>query len=266
MKLSILTAWQPLEELILNGLLTNDSFGPVRYLLRTNPQIRAGAQGVLQPAVMAQMGRWSLLPPESGRKEKLVWALLHRYAVLSREIAQAEGVPWGEVYPVLDTLENTGRVKRGYFIKGLSGIQYALPQAPAELDAIPAPSGRYWALAWSDPANPLRYIAGRPETAEEKIPAGDYLVFKDGKPIMTASGRKLRLQTLESLSMPEVEKGIKTLLTALYPAYPDEKVIVSSFNGEAAPESPVREILKEFGFESGYREMVLWPSDRKQLV
>jgi ATP-dependent Lhr-like helicase len=266
LKLPILAAWQALEELILNGLLTNDSFGPVRYLLKTNPQIRAGAQGVLQPAVMAQMGRWSLLPPESGGKEKLVWALLHRYAVLSREIAQAEGVPWGEVYPLLDTLENTGRVKRGYFIKGLSGIQYALPQALAELDAIPAPSDRYWALAWSDPANPMRYIAGRPETAEEKIPAGDYLVFKDGKPMLTASGRKLRLQTLESLPMPEVEKGIKVLIAALYPAYPDEKIIVSSFNGEAAPESPVRALLKEFGFESGYREMVLWPSDRKQLV
>ncbi|HHU83380.1 MAG TPA: DEAD/DEAH box helicase [Firmicutes bacterium] len=266
LKLPILTTWQALEELILRGLLTNDSFGPVRYLLRTTPQIRAGAQGVLQPAVMAQMGRWSLPPPESGRKEKLVWALLRRYAVLSREIAQAEGVPWGEVYPLLDTLENTGRVKRGYFIKGLSGIQYALPQALAELDAIPAPSGRYWALAWADPANPLRYIAGRPETAEAKIPAGDYLVFKDGKPILIASGRKLRLQTLESLPMPEMEKGMKTLITALYPAYPDEKIIVSSFNGEAAPTSPVREILKEIGFESGYREMVLWPSDRKQLV
>jgi hypothetical protein len=112
----------------------------------------------------------------------------------------------------------------------------------------------------------MRYIAGRPETAEEKIPAGDYLVFKDGKPMLTASGRKLRLQTLESLPMPEVEKGIKVLIAALYPAYPDEKIIVSSFNGEAAPESPVRALLKEFGFESGYREMVLWPSDRKQLV
>ena len=66
--------------------------------------------------------------------------------------------------------------------------------------------------------------------------------------------------------MPEMEKGMKTLITALYPAYPDEKIIVSSFNGEAAPTSPVREILKEIGFESGYREMVLWPSDRKQLV
>jgi len=266
LKLSTLDAWQALEELIFKGLLTNDTFGPVRYLLGTTPQMRAGVQGVLQPAVIARMGRWSLLPPETGRREKTVLALLHRYAIVSREIAQAEGIPWGEVYPVLDTLENTGRVKRGYFIKGLSGIQYALPQALARLDALPAPSGQYWALAWPDPANPMRYITGRPETAEAKIPPGDYLVFKDGKPILTASGRKLRLQTLEPLSMPEVEKGIKTLITALYPAYQDEKIIVSSYNGEPALESPVREVLEEMGFESGYREMVLWPSDRKQLV
>ncbi len=213
---------------------------------------------------MTRMGRWSLLPPETGRKDKLVRALLQRYAVVSREVAQAEGVPWGEVYPVLDTLENTGRVKRGYFIKGLSGIQYALPQALAGLEAVTTPSGQYWALSWSDPANPLRYLPGRPETAETKIPAGDYLIFKDGKPILTASGRRLRLQTLESLPLPEAEKGIKALVTALYPAYPDEKIVVGSFNGKAAPESPVRDVLKGIGFESGYREMVLWPSDRKQ--
>lgn len=264
LQLPILTTWRALEELILKGLLTNDTFGPVRYLLRTTPQIRSGVQGVLPPAVMTRMGRWSLLPPETGRKDKLVRALLQRYAVVSREVAQAEGVPWGEVYPVLDTLENTGRVKRGYFIKGLSGIQYALPQALAGLEAVTAPSGQYWALSWSDPANPLRYLPGRPETAETKIPAGDYLIFKDGKPILTASGRRLRLQTLESLPLPEAEKGIKALVTALYPAYPDEKIVVGSFNGKAAPESPVRDVLKGIGFESGYREMVLWPSDRKQ--
>src|SRR5690554_2175603 len=263
LKLPILTAWQALEELILKGVLTNDSFGPVRYWLSTKTPARSGAQGVLRPAVMAQMGRWSLLPPLTVKMETLVRALLNRYAVVCREIVQAEGVSWGTVYSFLKTLENTGQVKRGYFIKGLSGIQYALPQALAELGAALKPSNKYWTLAWSDPANPMKYIAGWPETTEPKKTTGDYFLFADGKPIIAASGRKLRLQTLESLPMTALEKGIKVLITALYPAYPDEKIIVSSFNGEAAPESRVKEILREIGFEGSYREMILWPSDRK---
>ena len=56
--------WEALEELILLGIVTNDSFGPVRYLLESELKDRQGARGVLQQAVMAKMGRWSVLKRE----------------------------------------------------------------------------------------------------------------------------------------------------------------------------------------------------------
>ena len=256
------TVWQALEELMLTGLITNDSFGPIRYLLRTRPQSRAGAKGVLQPALMAQMGRWSLLPPLAEEKTTLVRGLLNRYGIVCREIAQAEGISWGAVYPIFDTLENIGQVQRGYFIKGLSGIQYALPQALTEFNTPSHQHRRYWALHWSDPANPLRFITGWPETAEKIRISGDFLVFAEGRPLLVASGRKLRLNTLESLSPAALQKSLEALMTILYPAYPDEKIIVSSFNGEAASKSQAKEALCQLGFEEGYQVMTLWPSDR----
>ncbi len=262
-KLPTPTVWQALEELMLSGFVTNDSFGPIRYLLKTKPQARVGAQGVLQAAVMAQMGRWSLLPPFKQTKEALVQAVLNRYGIVSREIVQAEGASWGELYPSFVTLEHIGQVKRGYFIKGLSGIQYALPQALAELGTVAKQSGRYWALSWSDPANPWSYLSVCSEEPETKKPTGDYLVFADGKPLIVASGQKMRLQTLEAISPAALEKGMQVLVSALDPVYQDKKLIISNFNGEPVPLSPAKEVLAALGFEGNYQKMTLWPSDRK---
>ena len=52
-------------------------------------------------------------------------------------------------------------------------------------------------------------------------------------------------------------------MTVLYPAYPDKKIIVNSFNGEPPNQSWVKEALTASGFEEGYQRMTLWPSDRK---
>ncbi len=60
--LSSVVLWQALEELILNGFITNDTFGPIRYLLNSRPDDRQGVRGILPPMILAQMGCWSLLP------------------------------------------------------------------------------------------------------------------------------------------------------------------------------------------------------------
>jgi ATP-dependent Lhr-like helicase len=257
------TVWEALEELMLQGMITNDSFGPVRYMLRTKPQARVGAYGVIQPAIMAQMGRWSVLPPVKKAKEMRIRSLLNRYGIVCREIAQAEGITWGEIAPLFGALENVGRVHRGYFIKGLSGVQYALPQALAVLGTSGKQSARFWALTWSDPANPFLYVTEWRETPEAQKPTGDYLVFADGRPILTAAGRNLRLQTLGPVPPAVVEEGLKALMAVLYPAYPDQKIIVHSFNGEPPNRSWIKEALTAIGFEAGYQRMTLWPSERK---
>lgn len=263
-RLPAATVWQALEELMLQGLITNDSFGPVRYLLRTRPQDRPGAHGVIPPGVMAQMGRWSVLPPLNWTSEMLIQSLLNRYGIVCREIVQVEGIPWGEVAPLLAVLENLGRVHRGYFIKGLSGVQYALPQALAVLGASAEMPARCWALAWTDPANPFLYITEWPAIPPDaKKPTGDYLVLAAGRPVLVAAGRNLRLQTVGTAPPAQVEQGLKALIPALYPAYPDQKIIVQSFNGEPANRSWVKGILTAAGFEEDYQRMILWPSARK---
>ena len=81
--------------------------------------------------------------------------------------------------------------------------------------------------------------------------------------MMVASGQKIRLHTLGTLSPAALEKGIQVLINALDPVFQDKKLIINSFNGEPAPQSTVKEVLAALGFEGTYQKMTLWPSDRK---
>jgi ATP-dependent Lhr-like helicase len=94
--------------------------------------------------------------------------LLARYGVITREVATAEGLPGGfsAVYDVLKALEDSGRIRRGYFVSGVGGAQFALPAAldllrslrdrPEQAEAI--------ILAATDPANPYGVTLAWPES------------------------------------------------------------------------------------------------------
>src|SRR4029079_16924403 len=124
-------------------------------------------------------GRWSLLARELGdvtavnpteAATALASVLLDRHGVLTREAARGEGVPGGfaSVYPVLRAMEESGRIRRGYFVTGLGGAQFALPGAVARLRGFRdgAPDGVPGAvvLAATDPANPYGVALHWPET------------------------------------------------------------------------------------------------------
>jgi ATP-dependent Lhr-like helicase len=57
--------------------------------------------------------------------------LLARHGVLTREAVSGESIPggFGLFYPVLKAMEESGRVRRGYFVAGLGAVQFALPAA-----------------------------------------------------------------------------------------------------------------------------------------
>ena len=86
--------------------------------------------------------------------------LLARHGVVTREGVAAESLPggFGIVYPVLKTLEETGRVRRGYFVAGLGATQFSLPGALDLLrslrDTADADAPEVAVLAATDPANP----------------------------------------------------------------------------------------------------------------
>ena len=74
------------------------------------------------------------MPPDGGAHgpgARVATQLLERHGVVTREGARAEGIIGGyaAVYPVLRALEESGKVRRGYFVAGLGAAQFALPGA-----------------------------------------------------------------------------------------------------------------------------------------
>ncbi|HKN22604.1 MAG TPA: hypothetical protein VJX73_14365, partial [Terracidiphilus sp.] len=108
-------------------------------------------------------------PSQTERSHALALQLLHRYGVLLRESVAAENVPGGfsAVYDVLKALEESGRIRRGYFVGGLGATQFALPAAVDLLRQLraepPLEKPEFVQLAATDPANPYGSILRWPE-------------------------------------------------------------------------------------------------------
>ncbi|MGD0199066.1 MAG: DEAD/DEAH box helicase [Solirubrobacteraceae bacterium] len=165
---------EALWDLVWAGEVTNDAWAPLRAprlsLASGRSAARSGRRfAPAHRAARAQtrgplQGRWSLAGGlfEAGndplaRRRTLAELLLERHGILTRELVLAEGVPGGfaALYDSLTQLETLGIARRGYFIEGLGGAQFALPgaverlRAQRELDAAPP-----LVLAACDPAQP----------------------------------------------------------------------------------------------------------------
>jgi len=201
-----------LWDLVWSGHLSNDTLAPLRALLlggrtahkprRTGPRStrysgRSGGLGALSGRRLATgrtpvpprsgpsttAGRWSLLPPiepdATVRSYATAEVLLDRYGIVTRGSVVAEGVTGGfpAVYRVLATAEESGRVRRGYFVEGLGAAQFATTGAIDRLRAQSRPlpdelgspaserrdsSPSALVLAASDPANPYGAALGWP--------------------------------------------------------------------------------------------------------
>ena len=131
-------------------------------------------------------------PP--GRASATAWAtaltqqLLTRHGVVARDVTAIEPVPGGfsTIYPVLRRLEDTGRVRRGYFVAGLGGAQFAEPGAVDLLRAERDPSATpaVVTLAATDPANPYGALVEWPAWGGSALKAsrvaGARVVLVDG--------------------------------------------------------------------------------------
>ena len=103
---------------------------------------RMGMAGRTGPPTVT--GRWSLLPepdPDPTRRlHALARTLLERHGILTRGAVTAERAPggFGALYPVLRAMEEAGHCRRGYFVEGLGGAQFALPGAVDRMRAMAA--------------------------------------------------------------------------------------------------------------------------------
>ena len=148
-----------LWDLLWGGWITNDTLAPMRALLAggrpryrvpRHPYSRFARATGMRPQLPSRSGppvcagRWSRLParePDATvRAHFLATTLLERYGVLTRGSVVAERVPGGfaALYPVLRAMEESGRIRRGYFVEGLGGAQFAAPGAVDRLRSLTA--------------------------------------------------------------------------------------------------------------------------------
>jgi ATP-dependent Lhr-like helicase len=316
-----------LWDLVWAGEITNDTFAPLRALRWRRPSgERRPRPGRLRTGPPEAVGRWSLVggggaaagpagsgggatagPAGSGggatagpagsatataRLHSLATVLLERYGVLTREAVASEEVLGGfsAVYPVLRAMEESGRIRRGYFVDGLGAAQFALPGAVDRLRSMRGPAGAGAAgavdavdasggaqsdasaaavhlLAAADPANPYGAALPWPRRgAADRRPlqraAGAYVVLVDGAAAIYLERGGHSLQTLAAADDPATGRAALAALHELVDDGRFRELVITRVDGEAVSGSTWRPLLEEAGFAAGYRGHVLRSGSR----
>ena len=260
-----------LWSLVWQGLVTNDTLHPLRAYAAAPARTRRDARDhrfrsrrLVPPSAE---GRWSVLAA-AAPSSPTAWAtaltrqLLARHGVVSREVTALEPVAGGfsTVYPVLRRLEDTGRVRRGYFVAGLGGAQFAEPGAVDRLRAErdPAPDARAVTLAATDPANPYGALVewplwtGAPALRASRV-AGARVVLVDGH--ATAWIARGERQLLVAVPDEEPERGrrgralARELVRIAQQSTADRRGwLIAGLNGVPAVASPLAAYFVAAGF------------------
>jgi len=215
-----------LAELVARGMAHCDSFAGLRALLVPPSKRPSPGRGRRRGALNAieDAGRWVLVrrpaaAEDGGRRrpdpeavEHVARVLLRRYGVVGWRILEREAAwlpPWRELLRVYHRLEARGEVRGGRFIEGLSGEQFALPEAIAPLRKVRnrPPDGQLVEVSALDPLN----LSGT-VLAGDKVPriGGARLLFRDGVPVAARVAGEVRL--LAALE-PAVEQEVRRRLS-----------------------------------------------------
>jgi ATP-dependent Lhr-like helicase len=314
---------EALWDLVWAGEVTNDAWAPLRAprLSLARSEGSGGAAGRGAPAVgrvgppsvgrsrfrgrrrtgaQSQVqGRWSLTGPvfhgaaegigmpahPAERRRALAELLLERYGIVTREQVLAEGVRGGfaVLYDTFCNLETLGVCRRGYFIEGMGGAQFALPGAVERLRAGPARATvaaageeqreRTLVLAAADPAQPYgaalawpkregaHQLAGtQPRAGRPARVAGAYVVLVADEPVLYVERGGRSLITLADASHGRDAQSLREGLAALAQAVREGrlgKLALERIDGEFATASSLAEALVELGFHSGPRRLTL---------
>jgi ATP-dependent helicase Lhr and Lhr-like helicase len=206
-------AEEGLAELVGLGLVNSDSFGGLRALLVPSER-RRSATGLRRRRRalfgMDSAGRWALVRREpsatSGRAdpettELIARGLLRRWGVVFWRLLAREAdwlPPWRELLFCYRTLEARGEIRGGRFVAGLSGEQFAAPEAVGLLREVRRRprAGEWVSLSAADPLNLLGILTPGP-----RLPAlaGNRALYRDGVPLATLAGGEVRfLETLDA--------------------------------------------------------------------
>ena len=172
-----------LLSLLRKGYVTNDSFRPVRLL---DSGAVEGKAKVRHRVMVLDAGRWEALrdTAEAPFEETLV-AAMERWGLLCRETAQRHSINWENALEVLRIWEYTGQVRRGYFVRGLSGAQFVLnDMATQVMHALNNPSPEYVCLAACDPDQAYGSILSHAEGASFICLPSVAVITSAGRPTM----------------------------------------------------------------------------------
>jgi ATP-dependent helicase Lhr and Lhr-like helicase len=270
---------EALWDLVWAGEVTNDAWAPLRAprltlarAQRARDRRRPGQRfASRRTGTQAQVqGRWSLTSalfraePEPGeRRRTQAELLLERYGIVTREQVLAEGIPGGFsiLYDTLGQLETLGICRRGYFIEGLGGAQFALPGAVerlrsqrADADAPPI------VLAATDPAQPYGAALPWPKRDEEsrrpQRTAGAYVVLAGAEPVLYVERGGKGIATLVQADDPRLRPSLEAL-AAFVTGGRGLKLSLEKVDGEPVVGSEWEPLLIDLGFRAGPRKLTL---------
>ena len=203
---------EALAELVANGVVVSDSFTGLRALLTPGSRkTQAAARRKHRQPVyeMASAGRWSIIHRENGngsstsrgnqttidqeKAEEIAWTLLKRYGVVFKRLLEREGMtlPWRILLRIYHRLEARGEIRGGRFVGGISGEQFALPEAVGMLRAIRREGAQdsLISISAADPLNLAGIIMpGNRITAH----TSNRILYHDGAPIAALESGETR--------------------------------------------------------------------------
>src|SRR5713226_1151656 len=264
-----------LWDLVWAGEVTNDAWTPLRagrrYHAAQRPRGRPRRFSRQRSAgITATQGRWSptdKLFPGRPDPRALAELLLERQGILTRDGVRGEGIPggYGAVYGERRALETLGVCRRGYFVEGLGGAQFALPGAVERLRELrPREDEEPEALVLpaADPAQPYGAALPWPKRADGRAArvAGAQVVLLGGEPALFVERGGRSLVPLRDLE----EDWLRVALAALVEhvkkgAGTKKRLAVERFDSEPVGESEIMPLLLEAGFLAGPRRAVLRP-------
>lgn len=264
-----------LWELVWAGEVTNDAWTPLRAGRRygiPRPERRPRRFSRQRAsAITATQGRWSptdRLFRGTPDRRALAELMLERQGIVTRDGVRAEGVAggYGAVYGELRALETLGLCRRGYFVEGLGGAQFALGGAVERLRELRSGSSNsllldeVLVLAAADPAQPYGAALPWPRRSGARAArvAGAHVVLLGGEAALFVErgGR-----SLVPLRDPD-ESWLRPALEALVGHVKrrgTKRLAVERFDGEPVAETDVMPLLLEVGFQAGPRRAVLRP-------
>lgn len=210
------------------------------------------------------VGRWSLVARPHGnvdasaRAPAIARYWLDRYGIVSREWFKRERPPvsWREIYNELKRMEYRGEVRRGYFVRGLSGAQFALPEAVERLRAAgdPDPDAPFIAMSGSDPANvhALALNGVDPDPLGRPRGSSAILVTHRGVVVLRVEGRGRRLTVPQDLDTGALIDAVRAWLDSVMRGQIATRrrrdITVETIDGTPALQSEHADTLRRAGF------------------